>query len=84
MIVSSTIYADFMIQEVYNDLCDEMVKLKKINKELQNKVISIENERNKLSEALNINVEIEISCMKAQNDTLKNQLENFKIVNKNP
>lgn len=77
---SNSTYVDYEIKiqdaKANNDLCDEMIKLKKLNKKLHNKVSIIENEKNNLYEALKI-VKIENSHMKAQKDALGKELKSF-------
>lgn len=71
---SNSIDADFNIQEVYNELFDELVKINKINKKLQNKDISIENEKNNLFEVLKID-ELETLTLKTQMEKLEKELK---------
>lgn len=52
-----------------------MVKLKKLNKIIYNKVITVENEKSNLSKVLKI-AEVEISRIKAHKDALEKELNN--------
>ncbi|KAG2670627.1 hypothetical protein I3760_14G094900 [Carya illinoinensis] len=56
------------IQDAYNDLCEEVVKLKKFKKKLYEPT-TVENEKNNLFKALKI-FEVEILRLKTRNDAL--------------
>lgn len=53
--------------------CEEVVKLKKINNKLYNKLTVVKNEKNSLFDALNVS--IEISMPKTQKDALDKELK---------
>ncbi|KAF5450224.1 hypothetical protein F2P56_030591, partial [Juglans regia] len=64
---------ELSLQEAYNELLD-VVKLKKLNKKLYNKLTAMENEKNNMSETVKIS-EVEVSRLNTQREVLENELE---------
>lgn len=65
---------ELSLQEAYNYLCEEVVKLKKLNKKQYKKLTAVENEKSNLSEALKIS-KIEVSRLHAQQGVLEKELK---------
>ncbi|KAG2708636.1 hypothetical protein I3760_05G201700 [Carya illinoinensis] len=61
---------ELSLQEAYNDVCEEVIKLKKLNKKLYKKFTDMESEKNNISEALKVS-ESEIARLKNQNIALE-------------
>lgn len=61
------------LQNAYNELCEEVFKLKKLNKKLYNKLIVVEHEKNNLFQTLEV-FEFEISRLKIQKDAVDKDL----------
>ncbi|KAG2667762.1 hypothetical protein I3760_15G130800 [Carya illinoinensis] len=65
---------ELSLQEAYNDVCEEVIKLKKLNKKLYKKFTDMESEKNNLSEALKVS-ENEIARLENQNTALEKELK---------
>ncbi|KAG2720351.1 hypothetical protein I3760_02G031800 [Carya illinoinensis] len=65
---------ELSLQEAYNDVCEKVIKLKKLNKKLYKKFTNMESEKNNLFKAFKIS-DIEIARLKDQNIALGKELE---------
>ncbi|KAG2718398.1 hypothetical protein I3760_03G218400 [Carya illinoinensis] len=65
---------ELSLQEAYNDVCEEVIKLKKLNKKLYKKFTNMESEKNNLFEAFKIS-DIEIARLRDQKIALEKELE---------
>ncbi|KAG2685396.1 hypothetical protein I3760_10G123700 [Carya illinoinensis] len=65
---------ELSLQEAYNDVCEEVIKLKKLNKKLYKKFTNMESEKNNLSKAFKIS-DIEIARLRDQKIALEKELE---------
>ncbi|KAG2680280.1 hypothetical protein I3760_11G092200 [Carya illinoinensis] len=65
---------ELSLQETYNNVCEEVIKLKKFNKKLYKKFTNMESEKNNLSKTFKIS-DIEIARLRDQKITLEKELE---------
>ncbi|KAG2675601.1 hypothetical protein I3760_12G012400 [Carya illinoinensis] len=65
---------ELSLQEAYNDVCEEVIKLKKLNKKLYKKFTYMESEKNNLSKAFKIS-DVEIARLRDQKIALEKELE---------
>ncbi|XP_040996013.1 uncharacterized protein LOC121242185 [Juglans microcarpa x Juglans regia] len=63
----------FRPKEAYEDLCEEFMKIQKINKKLYKNLITIENENDTLVEALKV-TELEVTRLRTQKEVLEKKL----------
>ncbi|KAG2674458.1 hypothetical protein I3760_13G136600 [Carya illinoinensis] len=68
---------ELSLQEAYNDVCEKVIKLKKLNKKLYKKFTNMESEKNNLFEAFKIS-DIEIARLRDQKIVLEKELEKVK------
>lgn len=73
---------ELSLQEAYDDLCEEVMKIKKLNKKLYRNLTTLENEKNRLVEALKL-LEIEVSRLHCQQEVLEKELITCQKVKKN-